>query len=121
VRHLRAADSPVRTPADLAGVPISVGYQSGSHYATIQGLEQYLTPEAIKLSFNDGLLFSRMEMLIDRKLPFSGPYYFAEGAQPGSCSPATRCGASPPTSPSCPGYLRAGLRLVRPSSHLNEV
>jgi hypothetical protein len=75
-------DSPVRTPADLAGVPISVGYQSGSHYATIQGLEEYLTPEEIKLSFNDGLLFSRMEMLIDCKLPaaslFSGPYYFAE-------------------------------------------
>jgi hypothetical protein len=76
------ADSPIKTPEDLAGVPISVGYQSGSHYATIQGLEQYLQPEAIKLSFNDGLLFSRMEMLIDRKLPaaslFSGPYYFAE-------------------------------------------
>ncbi len=40
------ADSPVRTPADLANVPVSVGYQSGSHYATIQGLEQYLDPEA---------------------------------------------------------------------------
>ena len=76
------ADSAVKTPADLAGVPISVGYQSGSHYATIQGLEQYLKPDAIKLSFNDGMLFSRMEMLIDGKVPaaslFSGPYYFAE-------------------------------------------
>ena len=75
-------NSPVKTPADLAGVPISVGYQSGSHYATIQGLEQYLKPEEIKLSFNDGLLFSRMEMLIDGKVPaaslFSGPYYFVE-------------------------------------------
>jgi ABC-type nitrate/sulfonate/bicarbonate transport system substrate-binding protein len=75
-------DSPVKTPADLAGVPISVGYQSGSHYATIQGLEQYLKPEQTKLSFADGLLFSRMEMLIDRKVPaaslFSGPYYFLE-------------------------------------------
>ena len=29
-------------PSDLAGVPISVGYQSGSHYSTIQALEQYL-------------------------------------------------------------------------------
>jgi hypothetical protein len=70
------ADSKVKTPADLAGVPISVGYQSGSHYATIQGLEQYLKPEQIKLSFADGMLFSRMEMLIDGKLPaaslFSG-------------------------------------------------
>jgi hypothetical protein len=63
-------------------VPISVGYQSGSHYSTIQALEQYLMPEQIKLSFSDGLLFKRMELLIDRKVPaaslFSGPYYFLE-------------------------------------------
>ncbi len=75
-------ESPVKTPADLADVPISVGYQSGSHYSAIQGLEQYLKPEDIKLSFSDGLLFNRMEMLIDRKVPaaslFSGPYYFVE-------------------------------------------
>lgn len=77
-----APDSAVKSPSDLAGVPISVGYQSGSHYATIQGLEQYLKPEQINLSFNDGLLFSRMELLIDRGVPaaslFSGPYYFSE-------------------------------------------
>lgn len=76
------ADSPVRHPADLAGVPISVGYQSGSHYSTIQALEQYLEPQDIKLSFADGLLFKRMELLIDGRVPaaalFSGPYYFAE-------------------------------------------
>src|SRR5580700_4085136 len=36
------ADSPIKDPEDLAGVPISVGYQSGSHYATIQALEPYL-------------------------------------------------------------------------------
>jgi ABC-type nitrate/sulfonate/bicarbonate transport system substrate-binding protein len=75
-------DSPVKTPADLAGVPISVGFKSGSHYSTIQALEQYLAPKDINLSFADGLLFSRMELLIDRKVPaaalFSGPYYFAE-------------------------------------------
>ncbi len=65
-------------------MPISVGYQSGSHYSAIQGLEQYLKPDQINLSFNDGLLFSRMEMLIDRKVPaaslFSGPYYFRRAA-----------------------------------------
>jgi ABC-type nitrate/sulfonate/bicarbonate transport system substrate-binding protein len=76
------ADSAVKAPADLAGVPISVGYQSGSHYATIQGLDQYLKSDEIKLSFNDGMLFSRMELLIDGKVPaaslFSGPYYFLE-------------------------------------------
>jgi hypothetical protein len=63
-------------------VPISVGYQSGSHYSTIQALEQYLAPAEIKLSFADGILFGRMEKLIDRQVPaaalFSGPYYFAE-------------------------------------------
>jgi ABC-type nitrate/sulfonate/bicarbonate transport system substrate-binding protein len=75
-------ESPIREPADLAGVPISVGYQSGSHYSSIQALEQYLKPEQINLSFSEGLLFRRMEMLIDRKTPaasvFSGPYYFLE-------------------------------------------
>ena len=77
-----APESPVHQPSQLAGVPISVGYQSGSHYSTIQALEQYLKPADIQLSFADGLLFSRMELLIDRKVPaaavFSGPYYFLE-------------------------------------------
>ncbi len=75
-------ESTVRQPADLEGVPISVGFQSGSHYATIQALEQYMPQEEIALSFADGLLFSRMQLLIDRKVPaaslFSGPYYFLE-------------------------------------------
>jgi len=75
-------ESDITHPAQLAGVPISVGYQSGSHYATIQALEQYLKPEEISLSFADGLLFRRMELLIDRQVPaaslFSGPYYFLE-------------------------------------------
>jgi hypothetical protein len=75
-------DSPIKNPQDLRGVPISVGYQSGSHYSTIQALEQYMAPAEITLSFADGLLFKRMELLIDGKVPaaslFSGPYYFAE-------------------------------------------
>jgi hypothetical protein len=77
-----AADSKVRTPADLAGVPISVGFQSGSHYSTIQALEQYIPPSEINLLFEDGMLFSRMERFIDGKSPaaalFNGPYYLAE-------------------------------------------
>jgi ABC-type nitrate/sulfonate/bicarbonate transport system substrate-binding protein len=76
------ADSPVREPQDLAAVPIAVGYQSGSHYSSIQALEQYLPAEQIKLSFNDGMLFKRLELLLAGKLAaaslFSGPYYFAE-------------------------------------------
>jgi len=75
-------DSPFQEPGDLAGVPISVGFQSGSHYSTIQALEQFLKPEQINLSFAEGLLFRRMELLIDGKAPacslFSGPCYFAE-------------------------------------------
>jgi ABC-type nitrate/sulfonate/bicarbonate transport system substrate-binding protein len=76
------ADSPVKSPDDLAAVPISVGYQSGSHYATIQALEQYMPVERITLSFNDGMLFKRLERLLEGQAPavalFSGPYYFAE-------------------------------------------
>jgi ABC-type nitrate/sulfonate/bicarbonate transport system substrate-binding protein len=76
------ADSKVKTPADLASVPVSVGYQSGSHYATVQALEQFLTPDQIKLVYSDGMLFARMEKLFDGSAPavnlFSGPYYFAE-------------------------------------------
>jgi len=76
------ADSTIKNPQDLAGVPISVGYQSGSHYSTIQALEPYLPAAAINLSFADGMLFKRMELLLEHKAPasalFGGPYYFAE-------------------------------------------
>ncbi len=75
-------DSPVRSPQDLASVPVSVGYQSGSHYSTIQVLEQWLKLDEISLSFSDGLLFKRLELLVDGKIPavhlFSGPMYVAE-------------------------------------------
>ena len=76
------ADSPIRRPEDLGGIPISVGYQSGSHYATIQALEQYLAPDQINLSFAEGMLFSRLDKLLDgasqASTLFSGPYYLAE-------------------------------------------
>ena len=76
------ADSDIKRPEDLANVPISVGYQSGSHYSTIQALEPFLSHNEINLSFADGLLFKRMEHLIDGNVPavslFSGPYYFME-------------------------------------------
>ena len=77
-----SADSPIRTPADLAGVPISVGFQSGSHYSTIQALEQYMPAGDISLTFEDGMLFRRMELLLEGKSAaaalFNGPYYLAE-------------------------------------------
>src|SRR3954469_23355759 len=36
-------ESNIKTAQDLANVPISVGYQSGSHYTTIQALERVLS------------------------------------------------------------------------------
>ena len=76
------ADSAIRTPSDLAGVPISVGFQSGSHYSTIQALEQYLQPAQINLTFEDGMLFRRLELLVEGRSQaaalFSGPYYLVE-------------------------------------------
>ena len=77
-----AADSPIRRPEVLAGVPISVGYQSGSHYSTIQALEQYLSADQINLSFAEGMLFARLDNLLKGVSPasalFNGPYYLAE-------------------------------------------
>ena len=75
-------DSDVEKPEDLADLPISVGYQSGSHYSAIEALDMFLEPEQINLSFGEGLVFSRMERLIDGGAPavnvFSGPMYFLE-------------------------------------------
>ena len=63
-------------------MPIAVGFQSGSHYSTVQALEQYLSTNMIKLNFQDGMLFHRLETLLDGKSSatalFNGPYYLAE-------------------------------------------
>jgi hypothetical protein len=76
------ADSPVKRPEDLAGVPISVGRQSGSHYSTLQALEAFMPRDQIKLTFADGMLFHRLDNLLEGRSPasalFSGPYYLAE-------------------------------------------
>ena len=72
----------MKRPEDLAGIPISVGYQSGSHYSSIQALEQYLPADKINLSFAEGMLFKRLDNLLEGKSQastlFSGPYYLAE-------------------------------------------
>ena len=63
------SDSSIKHPEDLSDVPISVGYQSGSHYSTIQALEAFLPSDKIKLSFSDGLLFRSKELIIDGEEP----------------------------------------------------
>jgi hypothetical protein len=62
--------------------PLSLIAFLNSHYATIQGIEPYMTNDQIKLSFSDGMLLSRMEALFEGKSHaatlFGGPHYFAE-------------------------------------------
>jgi ABC-type nitrate/sulfonate/bicarbonate transport system substrate-binding protein len=74
-------ESPVRKPEDLAGVPIGVGYHSGSHFATVQALEGVLPAEDVKLTFQ-GPPNERLDALIDRQVPaataWGVPLYIAE-------------------------------------------
>ena len=74
-------DSPVQKPEDLKDVKITVGYQSGSHYATIQALEPYMNGSDIDLHFG-GMLFQRTELMLDGEIPaatlFGAPMYLAE-------------------------------------------
>ena len=60
-----APESPITTPEQLAGVEVYVGYHSGSHYATIQSLEEYLPADQIALRFG-GLPDERVDAMIAR-------------------------------------------------------
>lgn len=57
-------DSNIHEPADLAGVEVHVGYQSGSHYTTIQALEPFMDSDQIKLKFG-GSPADRVDQLLD--------------------------------------------------------
>lgn len=74
-------ESFIKKPADLANVEVTVGYHSGSHFSTVQGLEQFVAPDQIKLHFG-GLLLDRLALLMDRKSAagslFGVPVYVAE-------------------------------------------
>jgi hypothetical protein len=74
-------ESPVDSPEKLANIPVTVGYHSGSHFSTLQGLERFLKREEIKLHFG-GLLLDRLALLVDRQVPvvslFGSPFYVAE-------------------------------------------
>jgi hypothetical protein len=73
--------SPIRKPEDLAGVDIHVGYQSGSHYTTIQALEPFLLLDRIKLKFGGGPA-DRVDQLLHGIAPaatvFGGQLYMME-------------------------------------------
>jgi NitT/TauT family transport system substrate-binding protein len=58
-------ESSIRTPQDLADVEIHVGYHSGSHYTTLQTLEEYLPSGNINLRFG-GTSNERLASMVDR-------------------------------------------------------
>ena len=74
-------ESDVRRPEDLAGTAIGVGYHSGSHFATLQALEDVLAPGQIELSFQ-GPPNERLDALLERQVPaatvWGVPLYIAE-------------------------------------------
>jgi hypothetical protein len=76
-----APDSSYERPEDLAGVRVAVGYQSGSHYSAIQGLEPFLQRSDIKVSFS-GLPYDRVRLLMRGEVPaanvFGAQYYILE-------------------------------------------
>jgi hypothetical protein len=75
------AGSAVHAPEDLADVAVHVGYQSGSHYTTIQALEPFLPADRIKLTFG-GSPADRVDQLLDGSAPsatvFGAQYYVME-------------------------------------------
>jgi hypothetical protein len=74
-------ESPIRRPEDLAGVPIGVGFHSGSHFATVQALESVLAPDELKLTYQ-GPPNERMDALLERQVQaataWGVPLYIAE-------------------------------------------
>lgn len=61
-------ESDIRTPEQLTGVEVAVGYHSGSHFTTVQSLEVFLKPEDIKLRFI-GRPMARLDAALDRAVP----------------------------------------------------
>jgi NitT/TauT family transport system substrate-binding protein len=74
-------ESPIRRPADLAGVEVGVGFHSGSHFSALQALEKILEPDQIKLRFI-GPPIDRLQQLLDRTIGaanvFGTPLYVLE-------------------------------------------
>lgn len=75
------AASTIHAPEDLANIPVHVGYQSGSHYTTIQALEPFLPAGQINLAFG-GSPADRVDQLLDGTAQaatvFGAQYYLLE-------------------------------------------
>lgn len=76
-----ALDSGIQKPGDLAGVPIGVGYHSGSHFSALSALQQMLEPGEIELVYVGGPQ-DRLARLLDGSIAaanlFGNPMYIAE-------------------------------------------
>jgi NitT/TauT family transport system substrate-binding protein len=113
-------DSPVRRPEDLAGAAVGVGYNSGSHFATLQALEAVPPPDQIKLTFQ-GPPNERLDALLERQVPAGAmwgvPLYIAEALGFRKVLDAMgRDGQPLPRIPCRPGQLRRGHpRRVTPA------
>ena len=70
-----APDAPHQGPEDLAGVPVSVGYHSGSHYSALQALERFLDREQIEVAFS-GLPNDRVRLLLGGEVPAANVFGF---------------------------------------------
>lgn len=76
-----APDSSITHPEDLAGVPVSVAYHSGSHFSAIQALEPFVDGKDINLSFT-GAPWDRVRQTMKGKVAaanvFGAQYYVLE-------------------------------------------
>jgi NitT/TauT family transport system substrate-binding protein len=74
-------ESSIRTPEDLAGIEVGVGFHSGSHFSALQALLSYLQPEQITFKFI-GMPMDRLITMLDRSAPaanvFSPACYILE-------------------------------------------
>lgn len=73
-----APDSGLKRPEDLAGVPVAVGFHSGSHYSAIQGLASVLEREDIQTTFA-GLPYDRVRLMMRGEVAAAnvfGPQYY---------------------------------------------
>jgi NitT/TauT family transport system substrate-binding protein len=62
-----AAESSIRTPIDLIGREVGVGYHSGSHFSALQALEAFLSIDQMNLKFI-GSPNDRVAQLLDRRI-----------------------------------------------------
>ncbi|GAA3768899.1 hypothetical protein GCM10022240_21640 [Microbacterium kribbense] len=73
-----AGDSDLRSPEDLAGVPVAVGYHSGSHYSAIQGLSSFLERDQVATTFA-GFPYDRVRLMMRGEVAAAnvfGPQYY---------------------------------------------